>query len=81
MLRFLIGQSVSGPIGSHAGIEPSRKDDEKATAVFGSIERAAPDRFRGRAKAKGVVGQSPLPKTAYLAKYLSPYIGASRFGG
>src|SRR6266478_2142504 len=32
-----------------------------ATAVCGSANRAAPDRFRGCAEIRSVVGQSPLP--------------------
>ena len=43
--------------------EPSRQDDEMATAVFGGVKRAAPRQFLGRAKLKGLVGQSPLPET------------------
>jgi hypothetical protein len=34
-----------------------------ATAIFGSIKRAAPRQFRRRAKPKAYWGQSRLPKT------------------
>src|SRR5260221_8208420 len=46
--------------------------ETKATAVCRPAKRTPPLQFRGHAKTRSLMGQSPLPKTALLTSHLSP---------